>query len=95
MTQRLQPCLLLCLLMLALVPPSRAVMNDYELQPAVSNDPDYAAGLAAFERADWQGVIDNMAKVVARRPWRDNAYSLMGFASRKLGNYRRALEHYL
>jgi hypothetical protein len=95
MTQRLQPCLLLCLLMLALVPPSRTVMNDYELQPAVSNDPDYPAGLAAFERADWQGVIDNMAKVVARRPWRDNAYSLMGFASRKLGNYRRALEHCL
>lgn len=57
-------------------------------------DPDWAAGRAAFEGQDWQGVVDNMAKVVARRPWDDNAQNLLGFAYRKLQNYRQALAHY-
>jgi Flp pilus assembly protein TadD len=57
-------------------------------------DPDYAAARTAFEQADWQGVLDNAARVVARRPWDDNAYNLMGYAHRQLGNYRQALTHY-
>ena len=35
-----------------------------------------------------------MAKVVERRPWHDNAHSLMGFAYRKLGDYDRSLQFY-
>ena len=51
-------------------------------------------GLAALQRADWQSVLDAMTRVVARRPGDDDAYTLMGFAARKLGNYREALGHY-
>jgi Flp pilus assembly protein TadD len=80
--------------MLGLALPALAVMSDSESPRQVSNDPDYAAGLAAFQRADWQSVLDTMARVVTRRPWDDEAQNLMGFASRKLGNYRQALEYY-
>ena len=55
---------------------------------------DYAAGVAAFDRQDWQGVIDHMARVIEERPWEDEAYNLSGFAYRKLGDYDRALEFY-
>jgi tetratricopeptide (TPR) repeat protein len=85
-------CLVLLLLSLAL--PALAILNDSEDTRPVPNDADYAAGLAAMQRADWQAVLDSMARVVARRPWDDDAYNLMGFASRKLGNYRQALAYY-
>jgi hypothetical protein len=64
------PGLFLCfsLLMLALALPALAVMSDSESPRQVSNDPDYAAGLAAFQRADWQNVLGTIARVVARRP---------------------------
>jgi tetratricopeptide (TPR) repeat protein len=90
------PGLFLCfsLLTLALALPALAVMSDSESPRQVSNDPDYTAGLAAFQRADWQNVLDTMARVVARRPWDDEAQNLMGFASRKLGNYHQALGYY-
>ena len=82
------------LLMLLFLSSTLAVMSGDERPLAVPNDPDYTAGLAAFGSEDWQGVIDHMSKVVARRPWDDNAYNLLGFAMRKLGHYRRALAHY-
>jgi tetratricopeptide (TPR) repeat protein len=72
-----------------------AVTDDYETKREMPGDADYAAGLEAFERSDWQGVIDNMSKVAARRPWDENAHNLIGYAYRKRGDYRRALEHYL
>ena len=92
--QRLAFCSCLVLLLLSLALPVLAVLNDSEDTRPVPNDPDYAAGLAALQRADWQGVLDSMARVVARRPWDDDAYNLMGFAARKLGNYRQALAYY-
>jgi tetratricopeptide (TPR) repeat protein len=79
---------------LALVSPTRAVMSGDADRSSATHDPDYAAGLAAFTRADWPGVIAHMANVVLRRPWRDDAYGLMGYASRKLGHYRDALAYY-
>ena len=81
-----------CLLMLALTVPTHAVMSGYGDSPPTSNHPDYAAGIAAFNRADWQGVIEHMTRVVSRRPWHDDAYSLMGYAYRQLGDYTQALE---
>ena len=82
------------LLLLLLTLSALAVMSDSESPRQAPNDPEYAAGLAAFQRADWQSVLDTMTRVVARRPWDDDAYTLMGFAARKLGNYRQALVHY-
>jgi tetratricopeptide (TPR) repeat protein len=57
-------------------------------------DDDYARGKAAFDREDWAEVIEHMTRVIAERPWHDDAHNLMGFAYRKLGNYDRALEEY-
>ena len=92
--QRSVLCSCLVLLLLSLALPALAVLSDSEDTRPVPNDPDYAAGLAAVQRADWQGALDSMARVVARRPWDDDAYNLMGFASRKLGDYRQALAYY-
>ena len=88
--------LVLWLILIALmcVPRADAAPGDEETLPPVPGESDYAAGLAAFERQDWQGVIDQMTKVLARRPWRDNAHNLMGYAYRKLGDYDRAIQHY-
>ena len=72
----------------------QAVLNDDDSRRPASSDADYAAGLAAFERNDWQEVIERMTTVVQRRPWDDNAYNLLGYAYRKLGNYRRAVTYY-
>jgi tetratricopeptide (TPR) repeat protein len=84
----------LVLLCLGLAAVAYAVMSGEEPPRPLPLDPDYAAARAAFERADWQGVLDHAARLVARRPWDDEAYNLMGYAFRKLGNYRQALVHY-
>jgi len=92
--RRLLTIVCLYVLLLSLALPALAIMSDSESSRPIPHDPDYAAGLAAFQRADWQGVLEAMAGVVARRPWDDEAQNLMGFAYRKLGNYRQALVHY-
>jgi len=66
---------------------------DAEPPPAAADDP-YGAGVAAFEREDWQGVLDHMGLAIEKRPWQDNAHNLMGFAYRKLGDYPAALAAY-
>ncbi len=79
------------LLLMHLISPLYAVMD--EERPSAS-DPDYAAGIEAFKRDDWHGVIAAMTTVVSRRPWHDNAYNLLGYAHRKLGNYNQSLKFY-
>jgi tetratricopeptide (TPR) repeat protein len=59
-----------------------------------SNDPDYAAGLAAWQDEDWPVVVEHMSLVIKRKPWHDQAHNLLGFAYRKLGDYQRSLAHY-
>jgi tetratricopeptide (TPR) repeat protein len=71
--------------------PAPAIMDD-ERPPA--DDPDYAAGVAAFEREDWPEVIEIMERVVAQKPWHDDAWTRMGFAYRKQGDYDRSLRAY-
>jgi tetratricopeptide (TPR) repeat protein len=61
---------------------------------ARSGDSDYADGVEAWERKDWPAAVAALEKVVARRPWHDNAHSLLGYSLRKLGDYGRSLEHY-
>jgi tetratricopeptide (TPR) repeat protein len=86
--------LLLLLLLLFATAPAVAIMSGAENQRAPSDDADYDAGVAAFDREDWPAVIAEMTKVIERRPWHDNAHSLMGFAYRKLGDYDRSLRFY-
>jgi tetratricopeptide (TPR) repeat protein len=86
--------MLLAALLATLTAPAAAVTGlDAEPPPAAADDP-YAAGVAAFEQEDWQGVLDHMSLAIEQRPWQDNAYNLMGFAYRKLGDYAAALEAY-
>jgi tetratricopeptide (TPR) repeat protein len=71
-----------------------AVTSGGKSEQAVPGEDDYGRGKAAFEREDWPGVIEHMSRVIAERPWHDDAHNLMGFAYRKLGDYDRALEAY-
>ena len=74
--------------------PAVAVTSGGKSEQPPLGDDAYAAGKAAFDREDWQGVIDHMTRVIEERPWHDDAYNLMGFAYRKLGDYDSALEAY-
>lgn len=71
-----------------------AVSPEEKSMPTTAAGDAYAAGVAAFERGDWQGVLDAMAEVVAARPWDDDAYTRMGYAHRKLGDYDASLAAY-
>jgi tetratricopeptide (TPR) repeat protein len=86
---------LICsLLILLLTLPAVAVLSGYDSENGALNDPDYAAGLAAWQEEDWQAVITHMTRVLERKPWHDQAHNLMGFAYRKLGDYPHSLTHY-
>jgi tetratricopeptide (TPR) repeat protein len=74
--------------------PVGAVTSGGKSEQPPPGDDHYAAGKAAFEQEDWQGVIDHMTRAIEQRPWHDDAHNLMGFAYRKLGDYDRALEAY-
>ena len=82
------------LLVLATAPAIAVTLGAETEQPASGEQDAYAQGAAAFEREDWQAVVDHMSEAVEQRPWHDDAYNLMGFALRKLGDYDRALQSY-
>jgi tetratricopeptide (TPR) repeat protein len=87
-------CIVLGVLLAAIAgTPATAIMGGGEPQQAPPSE-EYAQGKAAFEREDWQAVIDHMTRAIEERPWDDDAHNLMGFAYRKLGDYDRALEQY-
>ena len=54
----------------------------------------YQAGVRAHENEDWNAVIDHLSEVISADPRHDDAYSLLGFAHRKLGDYDRSLDLY-
>lgn len=72
--------------------PAGAVTGMSEHPPPT--DDAYVEGKAAFDREDWPAVIEHMQRAIAERPWHDDAYNLMGFAYRKLGDYDSALQAY-
>ncbi len=74
--------------------PALAVMSGEESNTVRSGDSDYADGKEAFLAEDWPAAIKALDKVVARRPWHDNAHNMLGFSWRKLGDYERAFAHY-
>ena len=75
-------------------PYAAAVMSGDEEARSLPADDDFDKGKAAFEREDWPLVVEHMTKAVERRPWLDEAFNLLGFAYRKLGDYDRSLDHY-
>jgi tetratricopeptide (TPR) repeat protein len=82
------------LLLAFTIAPAFAVNLNASEPPASGEQDDYAQGATAFAREDWPAVIDHMTKATAERPWHDDAYNLMGFAYRKLGDYDEALQSY-
>lgn len=75
-------------------PPAHAVFSGDMSPRARSSDSDYADGMEAWDKQDWPAVIDAMKKVVARRPHHDNAWSRLGYAYRKTGDYDSSLAAY-
>jgi Flp pilus assembly protein TadD len=83
------------LFILILATAAHAVLSDSDSPPPTTpSQPGYYAGMEAFKRGDWQGVIDSMHQAIKRRPWHDDAYNAMGYAYRQLGNYPAALAAY-
>lgn len=79
----------------ALLPAPAAAVFSGEMSPRPpSSDAEYAAAVAAKDDEDWVEMVNNLLRVVDRRPWHDNAHNLLGYGYRKLGRYERALEHY-
>lgn len=74
--------------------PAKAVFSGEMSPRAPSGDPDYAAGIAAWERKDWPEVVRHMAQVVSKRPHHDNAWARLGYAHRKLQSYDASLFAY-
>jgi cytochrome c-type biogenesis protein CcmH/NrfG len=74
--------------------PALAVFSGDMSPRARSGDSDYADGMEAWDKEDWPKVIEAMKKVVARRPHHDNAWSRLGYAYRKTGDYTSSLDAY-
>jgi tetratricopeptide (TPR) repeat protein len=74
--------------------PASAVTSGGKGERPPSSGDDYEQGKAAFEQEDWPAVIEHMERAIEERPWDDDAYNLMGFAYRRLGDYDKALEAY-
>ncbi len=74
-------------------PPAWSARPDDDESASIDDDA-YSLGLEAFDAEQWQEVIDHMSDVVKAKPWHDNAYSLLGFAHRKLGDFDRSLAFY-
>ncbi|MEO0820418.1 MAG: tetratricopeptide repeat protein [Pseudomonadota bacterium] len=74
--------------------PAQAVFSGDMSPRAESGDKAYAAAIRARDAKLWGVMVGHLEKVVAARPWHDNAHSLLGFGYRKLGDFDKSLVHY-
>ena len=87
-------CLSLLLFLCLPITAAIAIMSGEESRVVRSSDSEYADGKEAFEAGEWRQAINWLNKVVARRPWHDNAHNMLGFSWRQIGDYDRAFIHY-
>lgn len=73
---------------------AEAIMSGEESKLAPSGDRDYAAGRAAFEEERWADAIAHLTMVLIRRPWHDNALTMVGHSWLELGDHQRSLAAY-
>jgi Flp pilus assembly protein TadD len=59
-----------------------------------ARNPDYAQAVKLFEAGDYAGAIPLLQKSVAADSSNPDAYNLLGFSHRKLGQVDAALAHY-
>lgn len=80
--------------MLFSLTPAHAVLSGPEWEAKASRNPDLAAAATAVEEENWNEAVSLLTRVIERRPWDDDAFTLLGYAYRKLGDYRQSLKHY-
>ncbi len=59
-----------------------------------ARNPDYTQAVKLFEAGDYAGAIPLLRKSVAADSSNADAYNLLGFSHRKLGDVEAALAHY-
>ena len=55
---------------------------------------EFAAGKKAVDAGEYRAALDNLAKAVEADPNNADAFNLLGFSYRKLGDVEMAFEHY-
>lgn len=84
--------LILCLFGFAGVAPG--VMPGGGYPNASAEDRDFQAAVSAVEHEDWDSAIDALEKFIERRPFDDDAHTLLGYAYRKRGDYDASIDSY-
>lgn len=74
--------------------PAFAMGSSSDSAPAKARNADFDAGKAAVEKQDWASAIASLKKAVASEPSNPEAYNLLGYATRKSGDPRGALQYY-
>jgi Flp pilus assembly protein TadD len=62
--------------------------------PSTGSAPTVAEADELIKRKDYRGAIDKLKEIVASDPRDADAYNLLGFAHRKLGQFAEAKPHY-
>ena len=60
----------------------------------VPADPDFDAGVRAWQNKDWPQVIERMGAVIGRNAGNADAWNYRAYAYRQLGKLAEAFQHY-
>jgi predicted Zn-dependent protease len=85
------------LLALALAPGAFAAGGGgggYDNPPKQAADPDYTRAKTMIEAKDYKDALPILKQLVARDPRNADAYTLIGYATRKLGDPNGSLQYY-
>jgi tetratricopeptide (TPR) repeat protein len=63
-------------------------------QQSAPSDPNYVSAKAMIEAKNYAGAMPLLQQVVAKNPKDADAYTLMGFATRKSGDANGSLQYY-
>ena len=88
------PGLLALVAALAFGAPDAGAFGGGSSQPATSAADDIAAGRTAADAGDHKTAITFLRKAVIAEPDNADAFNLLGFSYRKLGDMDQALQHY-
>ncbi len=66
----------------------------YDNPPTQAADPDYTRAKGMIEAKDYRDALPILKQLVARDPRNADAYTLIGYATRKLGDPNGSLQYY-
>ena len=75
--------------------PAHAVFSGDMSRRAESSDKDYAEAIRARAVMDWEPMVAALERVIARRPWHDNAHNfgdILGWCEYRLSCRLRNLQ---